>query len=214
MQAISESTAAKVQSAIEREFGALVINKDNEIIEKISTFVFDMPRQFGVKMISSADFLDNYGTTIAKVIMLPRRALTPLERTYLMVHEGGHVGQFNEHNVKFMYQYLAYSEARAAFEAACIAQEAALTLALTGQINTEMARTDMLANGYLLSDEDVRFARDLVLQQANMITSGYVQPVDGKKSTAIVAIQTIAREQPEALLPGVLDRFKASGLVY
>lgn len=210
---ILQTTVDEVVEAITSEVKAIVIAKDNALVEKLAEIVFDVPRKFGAPMVSAKEFLEGYGTTIGGLIMLPKAKLGPLNMLYLIVHEGAHVGQFNQHGMDFVVKYLIHGEARAAYEAAAIVQEMALTMALTGQVMSDKDRPDMLVNGYMLAHNDVRLAKMLAHQQASMIRSGYVQPVDGKISTAAIAIQTIKRVQPGLLNAEGLAAFEKSGLV-
>ena len=213
MEELSQSTVQQVQQAIEASTGAIFMSKSSPLWEKVAELALGIPSKFGV-VPKPEEFLDNYGTTIGKIVGMPRKPMSTLQTLYMLVHEGGHVLQFCEGGLTFVKDYLFFAEKRAAFEAACFVQEAAISMALEGHVSVkEIDRVQSLVYGYMLKDGDIRLAAELIDQQSAMISAGYVQPAGNGVSTAIIAIQTIKRLQPNALNADALAAFVSSGLI-
>lgn len=130
LRELTERDVAAVESALASEFHALFVTKGEGItalpVSLAALFVEAVGFVTGGGLRADA-WLDEWGTTVGNVVLLPRRPLSPDAAIDLRVHEVAHATQFLRAVVSgdveegilapFLWSYVTSPEARARYEA-------------------------------------------------------------------------------------------------
>lgn len=139
---------------------------------------FDVARLFGQNVPSSAEFLDEFWTTVGPVILRPRGTSTDLGAHLRVVcHEVTHVVQFWRDGAGFV---AAYANPRGRAELEAEAERGAMEAwwAATGELPASLDALDVARHGYAFDpapgahDDLIDLCRDLLEQALPSVAAG------------------------------------------
>lgn len=158
--ALDRCTEAHVQSlaaTYRRELGLVLVDREDDILMEATAKVLDVVHSatLGLVGMSGRDWMENYATTMAERVSMPR-GWSPAQRLIALAHEAEHVVQWQGKSATDLpgtlgdaWLYLTSSEARVRYEAD--AERAAIEAQwlTTGALPGDLAFVAHRFDGYL-----------------------------------------------------------------
>ena len=173
--ALLTQAAEGLVAHLKSEIGFTVSNKEDSPIMKAIALGMDLARNFSSSLPTGDSFMQEYATTAATDIYLPKLVRdNPYYMITVVTHEAQHVLQFQDTGVEFAWYYLVDNAARAQFEADAYASGAAVGAWLTGRPTEESisAILESLIVGYHLKAEDITYAEAALQSHIASISAG------------------------------------------
>ncbi len=152
-----------------------ISNKEDSPIMKAIALGMDLARNFSSSLPTGDSFMQEYATTAATDIYLPKLVRdNPYYMISVVTHEAQHVLQFQDTGVEFAWYYLVDNAARAQFEADAYASGTAVSTWLTGQPGSDYIPgiLESLIVGYHLKAEDITYAEAALQSHITSLAAG------------------------------------------
>lgn len=178
----TQDEADRLSRYLCQRFHAFRVRKNDVPGIKIIQAALDVARTLGADLPSGEDFVEKYATTIGPTVFVPD-GLDPDQQMELMVHEIQHVHQFWTGgdqtglggNFTQLWLYTFEPEARVRYEVEAYRAQWEWLLARGRAMPATIDEVALpLEHGYMLSDEQKQFAKDLLEVAATTASKGIV----------------------------------------